>query len=310
MITLVTDNQLQIIREKFRNMRYLISLPADYQSDTTNKWPLLIFLHGSREAGSDLSKVAENGPPKLIREGKKLPFIVVSPQLNFGQFWDPELIYILIKKISHTYKVDENRIYLTGLSMGGFGTWFTAMRYPRLFAAIVPVCGGGNPKQAWKIRHLPVWIFHGAKDPTVSLSHSANMAAALLQYKNAAFTIYPEAGHDSWTETYNNDSVYTWLLSHKRFSFKESDIAFPSENFTGLFASGHKTIEIYLNNGKLYLKDGTNPADETQLHYSGDNSFFFEKDSLKEISFNLDRKGKMISFIFYNESPVTYFRVR
>jgi predicted esterase len=309
-VSLVTDKQLLSVREKFMNMRYLLYVPDDYAQDTVIKWPLLIFLHGSQEMGSDLLKVTQNGPPKLVREGKKFPFIIVSPQLNFGQFWDPELIYILVKKISRAYRVDEDRIYLTGLSMGGFGTWFTALTYPQLYAAIVPVCGGGNPKEAWKIRHLPVWIFHGAKDHTVSLSRSANMAAALLQFNNAKFTIYPDAEHDSWTETYSNDSLYTWLLSHKRFSFKEYPLSIPSGNITGQFTSGHKILQIILIDGKLFLKEDDVNNVKVELHYSGDNSFYFNENSLKEIRFNLDRNGKMTSFIFYNETPVTYFRVR
>jgi predicted peptidase len=121
------------------------------------------------------------------------------------------------------YAVDEERVYVTGLSMGGFGTWSLAQAHPERFAAIAPICGGGNPELAGNLRHVPVWAFHGAKDNVVPLSASQEMVDALKAIgADVKFTIYPEAYHDAWTETYENPQLYEWLLQHKRFSSDET----------------------------------------------------------------------------------------
>ncbi len=123
----------------------------------------------------------------------------------------------LLDKIIAEDRVDADRVYLTGLSMGGYGTWDWAIQSPDRFAAIAPICGGGNPDKVRAIRSMPVWVFHGAKDPTVPIAESEKMVKALKKAgSNVKFTVYPEAGHDSWTETYNNPELYKWFLSHKR----------------------------------------------------------------------------------------------
>ncbi len=122
----------------------------------------------------------------------------------------------LLKDVSKRLKVDPDRVYLTGLSMGGYGTWETAFKYPDLFAAIIPICGRGDPSMAERIKQVPVWIFHGAQDTVVPIKHSDAMFKTLEPYGNVKYTIYPDAEHDSWTETYENNEVYEWLLSHKR----------------------------------------------------------------------------------------------
>lgn len=196
--------------------RYLLYLPEEYANDT-RKWPLLLFLHGRGESGNDLEKVKVHGPPKLIAEGKSFPFIVVSPQSPEGEWWSTDMLSGLLDEMVRKYRVDEDRIYVTGLSMGGFGTWALAQRYPHRFAAIAPICGGGNPAEACAIRHLPVWVFHGAKDPVVPLEYSENMVNALERCGGKVkFTVYPEAGHDSWTETYLQPELYEWLLQQRR----------------------------------------------------------------------------------------------
>jgi predicted peptidase len=197
-------------------LRYLLYLPKDYGIDVRD-WPLVLFLHGAGESGSDLQKVKIHGPPKLIEAGKDFPFIVVSPQ-SPGRGWDAAALNALLDEVIASHKVDRDRIYVTGLSMGGYGTWSLAMAYPEKFAAIAPICGGGNPAEARKIRDLPVWVFHGAKDTGVPPVRSEEMVQALKEAgaKQVKYTLYPDAGHDSWTETYNNPDVYEWLLSHKR----------------------------------------------------------------------------------------------
>jgi predicted peptidase len=200
---------------------YLLYLPADYEEHES--WPLLLFLHGAGERGDDLELVKKHGPPKLIEGGKEFPFIVVSPQCPKDRWWTSELIALsaLVDEIEKKYKVDPDRIYVTGLSMGGFGTWALAGYSPRRFAAIVPICGGGESLVGrMLLRRMPVWAFHGAKDPVVPLQRSEDMVNALRASGNseAKLTVYPEAGHDSWTETYENAELYDWLLSHKRGS--------------------------------------------------------------------------------------------
>ena len=130
----------------------------------------------------------------------------------------PEELAALLDVLEEKYKVDRDRIYVTGLSMGGFGTWALAAHQPGRFAAIAPVCGGGDVKTVEKFAHLPVWVFHGGRDRVVPQSRSDVMVEALKKAgaTNVKYTVYPEAGHDSWTETYNNDDFYKWLLEQKR----------------------------------------------------------------------------------------------
>ncbi len=196
-------------------LKYLLYLPPDYKPDG-KPWPLLVFLHGAGEVGDNLELVKKHGPPKLIAQGKHFPFIVLSPQ-SPQRGWNPHAVAALVKDIAARYNVDRSRIYLTGLSMGGFGTWQTAALYPELFAAIAPICGGGDPRWAEQLKGTPTWVFHGARDRVVPIRFSRRMVEALKEAGgNVKFTVYPEAGHDSWTETYNNPELYKWFLSHRK----------------------------------------------------------------------------------------------
>lgn len=204
------------------SLGYQLYIPENYVSTDPSPWPLVLFLHGSGERGNDLSKVAVHGPARLAKEGKAFPFILVSPQCPDGQWWNAEDLMALLKDIQSKYRVDENRIYITGLSMGGYGTWDLISKYPGVFAAAVPVCGGGDPRMVRFAVKTPVWAFHGEKDNVVNPQESKDLVDALLKAGgNAKLTLYPEAGHDSWTETYNNPEVYTWLLNQKKEVVKE-----------------------------------------------------------------------------------------
>ena len=203
-------------------LNYLLYLPTDY--DKSDKpFPLILFLHGAGESGSDLANVKKHGPPKLIAGGKAFPFIVVSPQ-SPGGGWNAEGLNGLLDEIMAKYRVDKDRVYLTGLSMGGGGAWTLAAAHPEKFAAIAPICGAfrspdGGKATAAKIKGIPAWVFHGAKDSTVPIARSEEMVKALKEAgADVKFTIYPEANHDSWTETYDNPELYTWLLAHKKGS--------------------------------------------------------------------------------------------
>ena len=158
-------------------MNYLFYLPKDYAEK--DSWPLLLFLHGAGERGDDLEKVKVHGPPKLIAAGKEFPFLVVSPQCPNNHSWRPDELSALLDEIVEKYKVDKDQIFVTGLSMGGFGTWSLAAYSPERFAALIPICGGGDPNTARRLAHVAVWVFHGAKDPAVPLELSEKMVEAL-----------------------------------------------------------------------------------------------------------------------------------
>ncbi|MFB0552840.1 MAG: prolyl oligopeptidase family serine peptidase [Phycisphaerae bacterium] len=208
---------------KTLSCNYLLFLPEDY-GKKRQRWPLIMFLHGAGERGSDLNKVKVHGPPKIVENRKDFSFIVVSPQCPEDDWWTGkvEVLINLLDDIVARYDVDTERIYLTGLSMGGFGTWSLASEYPERFAAIAPICGGGNRIMALRLEDMPVWVFHGAKDQAVPLEESEEMVKALRSRGgNVKFTIYPDAGHDSWTETYNNKKLYDWFLEHRKSQKKK-----------------------------------------------------------------------------------------
>lgn len=210
---------------KALELNYLLFFPRGYKEDKTRKWPLLLFLHGAGERGTNLASVTVHGPPKMVKDRPDFPFILVSPQCPADQTWSDETLLALLDEVTKEHRVDASRIYLTGLSMGGYGTWSLGLKHPERFAAIAPICGGGDilpvllppaGKQS-AIKQLPVWVFHGAKDLLVPLNESERMVAALKHAGNETvkFTIYPEAGHDSWTEAYNHQELYDWMLQHK-----------------------------------------------------------------------------------------------
>jgi predicted peptidase len=200
--------------------KYLLSEPKGYATDESKKWPLLVFLHGAGERGDDLNLLKKHGPPKLIAAGKEFEAIVVCPQVPTGEFWNPHGVKALVDEVRKSHRVDESRIYLTGISMGGFGTFDTIAAYPGVFAAAAPICGGAgiNVVKFAPLKDMPIWIFHGAKDPVVPVAYS-EMAMAWFKRNKAEhvkLTVYPEALHDSWTQTYDNPEVWKWLFEQRR----------------------------------------------------------------------------------------------
>ncbi len=199
--------------------QYLLFQPSNKINARDGKLPMIIFLHGAGERGTDVQKVKVHGPPKLVEQRPDFPFIVLSPQCLENKRWNPHALAALIDDIVAKYPVDPDRIYLTGLSMGGYGTWDLAQAYPNKFAAIAPICGG-NDINAWMsihIKHLPIWVFHGALDTVVPVGQSAMIVRALEALKaDVRFTVYSNAAHDSWTETYDNPKLYEWFLQHSR----------------------------------------------------------------------------------------------
>lgn len=206
---------------------YLLYLPEDYDTDTGKRWPLIVFLHGMGKRGDDLELVKKHGPAKILdAEEGALPeltsFIVVSPQCPADSFWAAETAALnaLLDEVMARYAVDASRVYLTGLSMGGYGTWHLAVESPQRFAAIAPICGGAMfyvnlANRIGALKDVPVWAFHGARDRVVNVAETADLVYALKQAGgDVQLTIYPEADHDSWTATYNSPELYRWFLSH------------------------------------------------------------------------------------------------
>jgi predicted peptidase len=218
-----TAQHFSLERKQVLAADYLLFLPAGYGADTAKRWPLILFLHGSGERGTNIWLVAKHGPPKIDTIETNFPFIVVSPQCPEGKIWSNDLLLALLDEIESKYAVDAHRVYLTGLSMGGFGTWGLGLSHPERFAAIAPICGGGEfitPLLADKamLASLPVWAFHGAKDPVVPVAESERMVNLLKKngVHEVKFTVYPEAQHDCWTQTYANPELFAWFLQHSR----------------------------------------------------------------------------------------------
>jgi predicted esterase len=201
--------------------QYLVHVPDAAQQNPGEKFPLILFLHGSGERGDDLSIVSRNGPPKILNVQPdwafKDKFIVVSPQCPNSQWWNPLQLRDLLDELQTKYPIDPKRVYLTGLSMGGYGSWQMAEWFPERFAAVAPVCGGGDPADAQRIKDIPTWVFHGGRDPVVPIANAYQMVQALRDlHGRIKFTVFPEYGHNSWEPMYDDADFYTWMLAQKR----------------------------------------------------------------------------------------------
>jgi predicted peptidase len=207
-------------------VEYLLYLPKSYHTSPGRTWPLMIYLHGAGERTTNVFGVTWHGPPKLVREGHDFPFIIVAPLCPPKQWWSDTKLLHLLDHAEEEYRVDTNRVYLTGMSMGGSGTWSLGLAQAKRFAAIAPICGNANPAllkklgpdQVEAIKSLHIWAYHGAKDPTVPVAASERMVEALKKMgcTNVHFTKYPNADHDSWTATYGTANFYQWLLKCQR----------------------------------------------------------------------------------------------
>jgi len=218
-----TAQKFHLERNQVLSADFLLFLPPGYDAGAGKHWPLILFLHGAGERGSDVWKVTKHGPPKIDTEQANFPFIVVSPQCPEGKIWSNDLLLALLDELENQYAVDTRRVYLTGISMGGFGTWSLGLSHPERFAAIAPICGGGEFITPYladksKLTSLPVWAFHGGRDPVVPLEESQRMVGSLkkLGVREVKFTVYPEAQHDCWTQTYSHPELFEWFLRHSR----------------------------------------------------------------------------------------------
>lgn len=205
-------------------LHYYLHLPVGVNE--TERWPVILFLHGSGERGDHLPKIKKHGLPKLIAQGQDVPAIVVSPQCPAGAWWTPYFAHLLglLDEILATQPADPTRVYLTGLSMGGYACWELACRYPRRFAALVPICGGGRkqfgfPASVCALRRLPIWAFHGVLDTVVPPRESETLITTLRRCGGSPrFTLYPDLAHNCWDAAYAEPGLMSWLLDQRVIS--------------------------------------------------------------------------------------------
>lgn len=206
--------------KKGDDRKYAVFVPPQYASFPDHRWPVIIFLHGSGECGVDGIKQTTIGLPVLVsKRATRFPFIVVMPQAH--QMWfrgsEASAVWAILDDVDRNYRVDHDRIYLTGLSMGGFGTWELAVLRPDIFAAIVPVCGAAPKEYLPNIKNLPVWAFHGALDQNVSVSGSRDAIAELRKLgANPKYTEYKDLAHACWDRAYAEPELFKWLLRQRR----------------------------------------------------------------------------------------------
>lgn len=201
---------------EFEGLQYAVRFPDAYEPE--GKYPVLIFLHGAGSRGNDINGVLTNPFFEAIQKHSEFPFIVVAPLCNADTWFDIfSNVIEFTKYISTNSFTNERKIYGIGASMGGYALWQLAMSCPEVFAAIVPICGGGMYWNAARIKDIPVWAFHGAKDDVVSMDESERMVDAVNRAGgNARLTVYPENAHDAWTDTYRNYKVFEWLLENEK----------------------------------------------------------------------------------------------
>lgn len=197
-------------------LRYLVWMP-DPVSKPAAGWPLMIFLHGSGERGRNLAKVKSLGPPMYAAAGRRFPFVLVAPQADDGDSWHSDAIEALRADLVGRLPIDPDRVLMTGASMGGYGAWNYAVAYPEQLAAAAPVCGVGNVERAARVVPVPVWAFHGARDPVVPIAADREMVEAVRDAGGQVkFTVYDDVGHNAWERAYADPALYTWLLAQRR----------------------------------------------------------------------------------------------
>ena len=200
-------------------VEYLLHLPSNY-TDDGDKLPMMLFLHGRGESNGPISLVAKWGPPRFAARGEDFPFVLVSPQCPKDEHWEDDRqqkhVTELVDQIMESYNIDHSRMYLTGLSMGGYGSWKMAAEQPKRFAAVAPICGKGDPSNGEKLKDIPIWAFHGDQDTAVPYKHSVEMVTAIKAAggEKIRFTSMEHIGHNCWSPAYATPALYSWMLQH------------------------------------------------------------------------------------------------
>ena len=213
-ISFIGNSQIQAIKGKAA-YPFWMNLPSD--SILNSKPPILIFLHGKSLSGTDMDKVRKYGVIREMDKGRKINAIVVAPQVASGP-WDPDKVLTVLEYVQRTYNTDSSRIYVVGMSLGGYGTLHFAGKHSDKITAAVALCGGGNTKDAQNLSTIPLWIQHGNKDYAVPISESDKMVSAIKKYNpaNLIYTIHKGANHAGLERVFRTDEMYNWLFEKVR----------------------------------------------------------------------------------------------
>jgi len=242
-LALVAGAQPQMKAKTFETLQYRIHMPEDLEAG--QRVPLVLFLHGAGERGDDNAAQLVHGVKSIVDYSvrTKQPLILLAPQCPKGSGWGgrrnqaPNPLSLALRLVEQSIKtlpVDADRVYITGLSMGGYGTWTAIAQKPTLFAAAMPICGGGSPSDASKLVSVPVWVFHGGADSTVPPERSRAMVEAIQKAGGwPRYTEYAGVGHDSWTQTYADDAALDWLLAQKLTQRSQWETLFNGKDLTG-----------------------------------------------------------------------------
>lgn len=217
LLSAVQTNWAQAVTKAKGKYDYFLYLPKDYQR-RTEKYPLVIYLHGGSQKGSDLNKLKTYGLPSRVAKGQNFPFIIASPQCPDHKYWSTDNWFeALYAELTARYRIDTNRVYVTGISMGGFGAWQVAMDHPTKVAAVVPLCGGCNDStEICRIRHIPVWTFHGTADDQIPISETERLVSRLQSCRgNVKFTRLENEGHGI-QYVYEQKEIYDWMVKQRK----------------------------------------------------------------------------------------------
>ncbi len=199
------------------HVNYLLYVPPAYSQGPAEDWPLIVFLHGSEQRGDDPWLLNDMALLAFADKAGDFPFVAVFPQCPANIRWPPGIVKQVLDSVESMLRIDRDRVYLTGFSLGGLGTWQTAAAYPGTFAAIAPICGMSDLPDAPRLAGTPIWVFHGAQDVNVPVTESRKMIDALRKEgADARLTVYPDLAHDCWTMTYRDSRLYLWFLDHSR----------------------------------------------------------------------------------------------
>jgi len=216
-LILSQKTQAQDRQKSYEKYPYLLYLPKGYETSKA-MLPVVIYLHGGSQGGQDLSKLKTYGLPHLVDQGRDFPFIIASPQCPDGKFWSTDNWFdSLYAELTTKYRVDQKRVYLTGISMGGYGAWQTAVNYPDKFAAVVPLCGGcDDSTRICRIKHIPIWTFHGTADDLIPISETERLVKRLTDCQGQAkFSRLEKEGHGI-QYVYEDNALYAWLLKQHK----------------------------------------------------------------------------------------------